>query len=443
MVGDFDEAVCSVGESPWLLGTFTGCSDSHGDHEDTRHQGADFYSSPRDDNPTRLDFHHDGARRKGRVVVQYNPSLEGCGCYHVSEWHPGGSSAPDCGAYLPKTAPVTIDDANGTTHRLIVNQAEGGGQWNSLGCFDFDAGTQHLTASNDGSNDCTYGKGACYWIADAFKFEHIAHSCLAVPSWACTLSEHNRLDTREASERSATSIVPAGLTCEAIKLREAGGAPAASPSQVASGSDAAGNATEAWRRAFFICLAAFVLSFLLWLVGATQLHKRWRKALLDNSTKIIYLRPDAWPMQVMNPGGDDCLTVPVEPVVLSPAEVADFSQMFTPLNETTPSVSSRPSTAGASTAGSRPGSPGSRAGCRAGSRPSSAARERGGERGDIELSRPSQSLPAPSEQPMSRFQLTTRRVQPHATTTTAGESNPADDAADHNGTVSQGGSLSL
>lgn len=95
------------------------------------------------------------------MVVQYNPSLESCGCYQVSEWHPGGESATSCTAYLPVTAPITIDDANGTTHRLIVNQAKDGGQWNSVGCYDLHAGTQHLTASNDGSTDCLYGGGGC------------------------------------------------------------------------------------------------------------------------------------------------------------------------------------------------------------------------------------------------------------------------------------------
>lgn len=28
--------------------------------------------------------------------------------------------------------------------------------------------------------------------------------------------------------------------------------------------------------------------------------------------KVVYLRPDAWPMHVLNPGGDDALTVAVE-----------------------------------------------------------------------------------------------------------------------------------
>lgn len=52
VVGDFDDAVCSVGSAPWREGTFTGCSDSHGDHEGTESDGADFHpESPR------LDFH--------------------------------------------------------------------------------------------------------------------------------------------------------------------------------------------------------------------------------------------------------------------------------------------------------------------------------------------------------------------------------------------------
>ena len=176
--------------------------------------------------------------------------------------------------------------------------------------------------------------------------------------------------------------------------------------------------------AFFICFTILVMTFICFTILSMELYKRWRKALLDNSTKIVYLRPDAWPMQVMNPGGDDCLTVPVEPTALSPAEIAGFTQMCSPLS--TPSASTRPSSAWTSTAGSRPGSrAGSRAttpaGTLAGSRVSpsnttaatTAAREGGGERGEIELSGSPQSPPGPSEQPGGRFQSVgaARRVQ--------------------------------
>ena len=128
-----------------------------------------------------LDFHHDNAQNKGKVAVAFTPEVSQCGCFRLFEWHPG-SDGDDCSTYLPTRAPIEITDGNGTTHRGYVDQSRNGKRWNSLGCYDLNAGEQHIVASNEGTDDCS--QNTCYWIADAFKLEYVAQDCAQMPSCA-------------------------------------------------------------------------------------------------------------------------------------------------------------------------------------------------------------------------------------------------------------------
>lgn len=91
-----------------------------------------------------------------------------------------------------------------------------------------------------------------------------------------------------------------------------------------------------WKIAFFLCLSILLLVLIsqrrLSSAAAATLQQR-QPAGSDAESgprgppKVIYLRPDAWPMHVLNPDGKHALTVPVEPTVL-PDEL--FTQMPSP-----------------------------------------------------------------------------------------------------------------
>ena len=148
IIGDNDREATDVGSVAAYDGTWSGCSNSHG-------SGGSGESW--------LDFHHDGGRHKGSVAVRYAPVLKACGCYKISEWHPGGPDAPSCSFYLPRRAPVHVQDASGVMHTITVDQSVNGGRWNAIGTFDLRSGTQNLVASNEGTTECA--RGFCYWIA--------------------------------------------------------------------------------------------------------------------------------------------------------------------------------------------------------------------------------------------------------------------------------------
>jgi hypothetical protein len=268
IVGDFDDEVSSIGEVDWREGTFTGCSDSHGDHN-SEWDG-------------RLDFHHDGATDKGKVAALYAPELAQCGCYQISEWHPGATS---CRGYLA-TAAVDIVDATGDTWRVHVDQSRDGARWNSLGCYDLAAGAQEITSSNEGGGSTACSNGECYWIADAFRLEWRASSCDALAE--CSPPSPG------ISDDVASAVV------------------------ADSGSD-----QTRYQPAFLATLSALVLALAGWAASFVVMRRRLRLARLAGP-KVVYLRPDAWPMHVANPAGDDQLTMPVPPVQLT------FTQMPSP-----------------------------------------------------------------------------------------------------------------
>ena len=72
-----------------------------------------------------------------------------------------------------------------------------------------------------------------------------------------------------------------------------------------------------WRAAFYATIGVLALSFSCWFVSILFYCSRRPTPHSQNvnDVKVVYLRPDAWPMQVLNPGaGDFALTVPVEPI---------------------------------------------------------------------------------------------------------------------------------
>ena len=324
ITNDFGSNFASVGSVPLQEGTFIGCSNSHGDA-----QG---------DDDGRLDFHHDSATAKGQVKALYAPLLTQCGCYQIAEWHPGGSGAPTCFYYLPRSAPVKIRDAAGKQHTLLIDQSIEGARWNSLGCFDLAAGPQEIVASNDGATDCL--AGVCYWIADAFRLEWVGASC-----------------------DDATSGTSPQATCALGRSVRQPGQPTAFPGSSASPT-AAGPAAPRFTRAdertwgsyLYMALAVLVAALAGWAFSCYWLLRRVRLA-SRFSVKYVYLRPDSWPMQVINPDGGSHLTVPLPPTELRFTEMAPPSTPLVP-SEYGPSSrsasrpSSRPASAAASAAAS-------------------------------------------------------------------------------------------
>ena len=289
VINDFDAQVRSIGTHEWSIGSNGGCSDS--------------FSG---------DYHDDGGNKalKGSVIVEFHPQLAQCGCYQLHEWHPGGpSSSRDCAKFQPFRAPVDVVDGSGTTYRAYVNQSVDGGQWNRVACYELASGKQRIVASNEGTNSCPGGGSAssgCYWVADAFMLSYLATACAEVPS--CSIQSRGEVRSQ-----------PAG-----------GGWSAATPGDTSADDEAlspeeARSQIQAWRFGFFGCLIALIVALMLWMSSAITAYSARKQQHLQTQAsgmRVIYLRPDAWPMHVSNPGGDDALTVPVAPVeIMPPTEI--------------------------------------------------------------------------------------------------------------------------
>ncbi|MBT64833.1 MAG: hypothetical protein CML13_16670 [Puniceicoccaceae bacterium] len=98
---------------------------------------------------------HDGDSGQGNKSVRYTPSLPATGFYEVfANWTADSNRA--------NNVPIDITHENGTAN-LTVNQQVNGGQWVSLGTYEFAAGTSaSVLIHNTGSNG--------YVIADGVKF---------------------------------------------------------------------------------------------------------------------------------------------------------------------------------------------------------------------------------------------------------------------------------
>ena len=179
VVNDFDaDVVRSIGSTPWSEGTHRGCNDGHS-HDAQSRLNYTFHNQGINE-PTRpangLDFHHDNALDKGKVAVEYAPSLAQCGCYMIYEMHPGGPTSDACAGWLPRRAPMEVTDANGITFRRFVDQSKLGGQWNPLACYFLPEGPQRVVVSNEGTDNCLEASGPeqrpCFWVVSLHAPSH-------------------------------------------------------------------------------------------------------------------------------------------------------------------------------------------------------------------------------------------------------------------------------
>jgi hypothetical protein len=94
----------------------------------------------------------------------YTPTLGIAGDYAVFEWHAWHGDHPESYEEVEE-ARVEIDHALGTTH-LAVNQAKDYGQWNYLGTYSFDRGSEgHVRFTHPG--------GDGFMIADVVMFRFL------------------------------------------------------------------------------------------------------------------------------------------------------------------------------------------------------------------------------------------------------------------------------
>ena len=124
---------------------------------------------------------------------------------------------------------------------------------------------------------------------------------------------------------------------------------------------------EASRSAWQLgCIVSMSLALLLLVLGVIwqwmKCHKSERKENDEaGGIRVVYLRPDAWPMRVENPGGDEALTVAVAPTEICqpqfiPSTTSDtWVQMGPPVtNRSQSSTSIRDGTSQRHASGSEP-----------------------------------------------------------------------------------------
>jgi hypothetical protein len=287
-IGD-QPAARTTGSVPWQVGTYSGCAGAHGEEW--------------------LDFHHDNAGSKGLVEATYEPLLPRCGCYDVYEWHPSSHS---CTSYLPRRVPLTVWESCGAGYErpttVTFDQSLTGVEWVKVGDgFQLDAGLNTLVLSNRGTTDCA--TGVCYWVADALKLVYRNTSCTS------------GVAGRGAASGAGTCAVPAprAATCAPKQL-------AAHAS--ASGTAAPGSATARCPTAappapsiphgqhlltdaqlggllgLSLCFAA-----LAFLSGAALLRVRLRLRAAERGMRVVYLKPAAFPLHILQPDGNETLAM--------------------------------------------------------------------------------------------------------------------------------------
>lgn len=99
-------------------------------------------------------FLHDGSSGKGQKSARYTTTLPTAGRYLVQVFYPAAGNRAG-------NVPVSIETATGA-QTLTLNQTKNGGQWFTLGTYDFNAGASSVTFSNAG----TLG----YVVADAIRW---------------------------------------------------------------------------------------------------------------------------------------------------------------------------------------------------------------------------------------------------------------------------------
>ncbi len=102
------------------------------------------------------DYRHDQNAAKGTKTVTFTPDLATAGYYEVFvRWTANSNRATN--------VPVSVTTLQGTVAAQSLDQTVNGGEWNSIGVYEFAAGTSgSVMLSNTGTNG--------YVVADAVKF---------------------------------------------------------------------------------------------------------------------------------------------------------------------------------------------------------------------------------------------------------------------------------
>eukprot|EP01043_Picozoa_sp_COSAG02_P030530 COSAG02_NODE_1952_length_10284_cov_6.837997_2_plen_580_part_00 len=183
------------------------------------------------------DFHHDDAKSKGQVHATYTVPLPTSGCYVVDEWHLGGNQF--CHGYMARRVPHAFNGCVGCSDReevVYVDQAVDGGQWNTIGSFQYEGDTPvaTVTVSNDdggasdpavhGVTDCTYA-GQCYVVWDSLRFVYAGDSCseLETAEDLATISSQACSSTDEDAHHGDSDIAARSIeVSQPVDGREAG-----------------------------------------------------------------------------------------------------------------------------------------------------------------------------------------------------------------------------
>eukprot|EP00746_Dinoflagellata_sp_MGD_P166765 gnl/MRDRNA2_/MRDRNA2_96886_c0_seq1.p1 gnl/MRDRNA2_/MRDRNA2_96886_c0~~gnl/MRDRNA2_/MRDRNA2_96886_c0_seq1.p1 ORF type:complete len:780 (-),score=170.16 gnl/MRDRNA2_/MRDRNA2_96886_c0_seq1:616-2955(-) len=116
-------------------------------------------------------FHITDGVHDAEASASWNFSVSKDGCYWVEEYHPDTSA---CDLKLSSQVPVQIDFCKGLHTDLVIDQSQGGGQWNKLVRLPFYASRPAaVQISAKGLNIAPNG----VWAADAFRLTWDAESC--------------------------------------------------------------------------------------------------------------------------------------------------------------------------------------------------------------------------------------------------------------------------
>jgi hypothetical protein len=149
------------------------------------------------------DFHHDAHINKGLLKVNYTTPLPQGGCYLLQEWHLGGNKY--CVNYMPRRVPFHVHGV-GNDKTVYADQSTNGGQWNSLGTFEF---STHATVvmSNTGTDDCLY-RGQCYTVFDSMRFVRVGDRCDNVARDDASLDRMSDLACDESNSLAKVRSTP-------------------------------------------------------------------------------------------------------------------------------------------------------------------------------------------------------------------------------------------
>ncbi|OAM90069.1 BNR-4 repeat-containing protein [Termitidicoccus mucosus] len=143
----------------------------------------------------------DNGSGKGSKSVTYTPRLPSSGTYTVQAWW------PNTNASFATNTPIDIVHS-GSTDTVIVNQRLNGGDWFTLGNYEFTgAGDEYVKIKNDGTTELV-ASGTAHVIADAIRF---------LPYTAPPPPPEPRLfmDNTAAGDTDTTSKVPGpGVTTQ-------------------------------------------------------------------------------------------------------------------------------------------------------------------------------------------------------------------------------------